>query len=304
MIRRLATLIDTLPTHWRGRRTANGPAAQSRPGVRFLDQGNTRVRLLQAGNRGPSLVFAADPPVPLELYDGLIAALQPSYRVTVLELPGFGCSLPRMGFRFSLESARDSVARVLDQLSGAPHTLVFPCVTGFIALALARTRPDLINALVLPQTPNWAGAQHWLQNRDPKGVLRTPVLGQIALALIRRKRAQNWYASALGDRSRAPEFACATIAHFDQGGCFCLASAFQDFLHDHHGLLAAVPQRTLIIAGGSDPSHRGTDFSATSELAPNSQLLKLGAVGHFPELEDSTRFVAELKQFLSPENHQ
>jgi pimeloyl-ACP methyl ester carboxylesterase len=154
------------------------------------------------------------------------------------------------------------------------------------------------DGLVLPQTPDWAGAQRWLQNRDPQQRLRTPVLGQIALALMRRRRAQDWYASALADPSLAPEFARVTVAHFDQGGCFGLASAFQDFLHDHQGSLAPVPQRTLIIAGGADRSHRGTDFAATRELVPNSQLLHMPAVGHFPELEDSAQFVSALHQFL------
>lgn len=298
MLRRLATLLDTLPTHWRARRVVRGPAARSRSGIRFVDLGNTWVRLREAGGDGPSLVFAADPPVPLELYDGLIAQLSDRYRITVLELPGFGCALPRIGYRFSLGAACSSLRQVLQPLPHGPHILVMPCVTGYVGLALARAHPELVRALILPQTPSWSEAQRWLQRRDRRGLLRTPVLGQVALALLRRRRARDWYASALGDRSRIDAFAAATLAHFDQGGCFCLASAFQDFLRDDHGLLGAVAHPALILAGTADPSHRDTDFAATRTLAPQARLVALGHVGHFPELEDPVRFAAELNAFF------
>jgi len=64
-------------------------------------------------------VFAADPPVPIELYDELIADFADRYRVTVFELPGFGCSLSRIAFRFSMSHAIDNVIGVLESLATA-----------------------------------------------------------------------------------------------------------------------------------------------------------------------------------------
>ena len=65
-------------------------------------------------------------------------------------------------------------------------------------------QPDRVRALVLPQTPDWDGAQRWLDGRDPKGLLRRPIYGQLALAALRRRRTERWYATALGDRTQAP----------------------------------------------------------------------------------------------------
>lgn len=301
MLQALAQLIDTVPTHLRSARTRRGPAARSRADLRFIDLAHCMVRMRQAGTHGPSLVFAADPPVPIELYDDLIATLQPNYRLTVLELPGFGCSLPRIGFRYSMTHAVAALEQLLDALGQGPHVLVLPCVSGFIGLQLARERPDLVRALVLPQTPDWAGARRWLHGRDPQGLLRRPLIGQIALAALRHQRIERWYASALADRSQAPRYAAATRTHFGQGACFGLASAFQDFLGDAGAAFAPIAQPTLVIWGDRDPSHAATDPEATRALLTRGRITRFAQAGHFPELEKPAEFCAELDRFIQTE---
>ena len=300
MLNAIAQAFDTVPTHWRLARTQAGPAARSRADMRFIDLGNTLIRLRQAGTRGPSLVIATDPPVPLELYDGLIASLANRYRVTAFELPGFGCSLPRVGFQLSMRSAVHAVTQLLRQLPHGPHVLALPCVTGFIALAIARAEPSLVGRLVLMQTPSWADAQLWLAGRDPNRILQRPIVGQLALAAMRNKRIRQWYRMALADQGRVDEFSDATLQNFADGGCVCLASAYQDFLQDHQGLLGPVAQDTLLVWGNADPSHRTTDFYATQALTPNNCALQLDGAGHFPELEASAAFVSALDSFLRP----
>lgn len=302
MISRLAQYVDTVPTALRLRRTQAGPAATSRAGIRFVDLGDCIVRLREAGTRGPSIVLATDPPVPLEMYDALIAALSDRYRLTVFELPGFGCSLPRMGYRFSLPSAMHAVIRLLERLPSAPHALGLPCVAAFVSLAVARARPDLVDRLLLLQAPTWQGAQRWLDGRDPKQLLRRPFLGQLGLLALRHRRARSWYETALADPGLVEPFTRATLENFDHGGCFCLASAFQDFLRNDHGLVQPVGQDTLIIWGKDDSSHRHTAMAATKELAPNSRAEFLDGVGHFPELEASGRFADLLDTFLGTES--
>jgi pimeloyl-ACP methyl ester carboxylesterase len=302
MLTALAQLLDTIPTHWRVQKTRSGVALGTRNDIRFVDLGNTIIRMRQAGLQGPSIVFAADPPVPLELYDDLISILSNRYRVTVFEMPGFGCSLPRIQHRFSMDAAVATVTRLLEQLPGGPHVLALPCVTGFISLGIARARPDLVASLILLQTPNWQGAQQWLHGRDPKHLLRTPFIGQIALATMRRKRIRQWYAGALADKSKIESFSQATLNSFDHGACFCLASGFQDFLQDHGDHVAPVNLDTLIIWGGRDPSHKLTDVQLTRELAPNSHSILFDDVGHFPELEATERFSKALDEFLSSTN--
>lgn len=299
MLRKLATLIDTVPAQLRIGRVRRGPAARSRVGLRFIDLGNCVLRLRQAGTRGPSLVIAADPPVPLELYDELLTRLGSRYRLSVFELPGFGCSLPRAGFQFSMATTQATVSALLERLPGGPHVLLFPCVAGFLAIAIAASSPQLVAGLILSQTPDWSGAQHWLNGRDPRGLLRRPLLGQLALALLKRRRIRQWYRSALATPALVEPFSIATLENFDHGGCFCLASGFQDFMRDHAGLLRPVAHRSLLLQGLADPSHRSTDWSATRALVPDSRSLALPGVGHFPELEAAAECASAIDGFVT-----
>jgi pimeloyl-ACP methyl ester carboxylesterase len=293
-----AQLVDTLPAQWRIGRMRRGAAATRRPGIRFLELDRCVVRLREAGEGARSLVFAADPPVPLERYDALIATLGPRHRISVFELPGFGCSLPRVGFRYGMAQAVDGVIRVLQSIPGAPHVLVMPCVTGFIAMRVAAQRPDLVHSLVLPQVPDWDSAQQWLAGRDPRGLLRRPLIGQLGLALLRRRRVRAWYAGALADRAAVDAYVAQTLASFDDGACFGLASAFQDFLSDASMAPMATEVPALHLWGDADRSHRDTDPQRTRLLVPNARLIRRAHCGHFPELEDPVAFAADLHDFL------
>ncbi len=78
------------------------------------------------GDGSQTLVLAADPPVVIEQYDELIQCLEDDFRVIVFEIPGFGFSLPRSGFRFDFTKVNDLVAEFLRRLALGPYLLAFP----------------------------------------------------------------------------------------------------------------------------------------------------------------------------------
>ncbi len=297
MLRYLAQSIDIVPAHLRRGAVRRGAAARSRPGIRFVDLGDCMVRLRDAGGDGPSLLLAADPPVPVERYDALLAELAGRWRAAVFEVPGFGASLPRIGFRYSLPRAVARVERLLEAVPGAPHVLVMPCVTGYVALALAARRPELVRALVLPQMPTWDDGQRWLAGRDPRHLLRRPLVGQALLHRVRRRRIADWYAAALGPQGERAAFIDDTLRHFDDGGAFPLASAFQDYLTDPAPLPSTLVAPLLLPWGDADPSHRGTDFTRIKGVARDARVMRFAGCGHFPELEDPARSRAALDEF-------
>ncbi|MDB5973876.1 MAG: alpha/beta hydrolase family protein [Nevskia sp.] len=96
--------LDTLVTPWRRARVTHGPGSRTRPDLHFMHLPGASIRYRMAGSGERCLVFCADPPVTLELYDALITALAPDFRVVVFELPAFGLSLPRLGLDFGLEA--------------------------------------------------------------------------------------------------------------------------------------------------------------------------------------------------------
>ena len=103
---RVATWIDTVVPNIRSRSIAQSSEFNSRPGIANLQLSTTLIRYRMVGDGPQTLVLAADPPVVIEQYDELIQCLKDDFRVIVFELPGFGFSLPRSGFRFDFAKAR------------------------------------------------------------------------------------------------------------------------------------------------------------------------------------------------------
>lgn len=292
-----ATWIDTLVTPRQRRLAKNSKAARSRGDIRFMDLRQATIRYRLAGQGSKTVVFAADPPVVVELYDELIALLGGRCKVVVFEMPAFGLSLPRLGLPFDIPGIAEVVGEFLHKLALGPYILSFPCVPGYTALWLAGHQPGLVEALVLSQVPDWQGELEWKRRRDPRNVLGRPVLGQLAMKLLARKRAGKWYQYALAGDRLVQRFTDATEQVFDSGARFSLASAFQK-LTPAEPAFGRVRQPGLIIWGDADRSHVHTDKDSVARYFDNARTAHLPEIGHFPELEAPERFVRELGPFL------
>jgi len=282
-----ATWLDTLPLLGQASRVAPSQALGSRQGLSFLETRGGRVRLRRAPSpRGPRLLIGTDGPNVIEHYDALLRAFEGLADVVLFEPPGTGGSAPGRGFDFTLEAFSQACGEVLTAVG--PRTLVFPCYLGFVAQQLARRTPELVQRLVLPQTPSWTDMGVWSTGVDPRRIVRRPVLGQFLVAINRRRIAQGWYRASVGDpRFQAPFNAAAREA-FDWGGCFCLASLMQGFGRSAAPDASPLPVPVAIVWGAKDRTHRRSD-PATS--LPGAQTLRFEDCGHCPELEAPERFV-------------
>lgn len=289
------TWLDTVVTPWRRARVTRGPGSRTRPDLHFMHLRRASIRYRDSGGTGCPIVFCADPPVVLELYDALMAELAADFRVIVFELPAFGLSLPRLGLSFGLEPMAERVGEFLRRLGAGPAILAFPCVPAYSALWLAGRQPELVSGLVLMQAPDWPQELQWKQGRDPRHIIGRPYLGQVLLRLLRRRRAGLWYRLALGRRELLEPFTRATECAFDHGGGFALASAFQRHLAGPEPDFGRPRQPALVVWGEADRSHPHTDRASILRYLPQARLVQLPGVGHFPELEAPQRFAAELR---------
>jgi pimeloyl-ACP methyl ester carboxylesterase len=287
--------LDTLVTPWRRARVHRGPRSRTRPDLHFMHLHSASIRYRLAGAGARTLVFCADPPVTLELYDTLIAELAADFRVVVFEMPAFGLSLPRFGLDFGLEAMAGVIREFLQHLALGPYVLAFPCVPAYSALWLAGHHPEMVRGLVLMQAPDWRQELRWKHGRDPKGILGRPYLGQILLRLLRRRRAGLWYRMALGRQDLLEPFTRTTQCAFDQGAGFSLASAFQRHLEGPEPAFGPIRQPALVVWGEADRSHRTTDRTSIRRYLPQARLVSFAEAGHFPELEAPQRFAAELR---------
>lgn len=73
-----------------------------RPGLKFIDFQNARIRVCVAGCGSVTVVFCRNPLNVIEHYDKLFELLSPHVRAVCFEALGFGFSLFNSDFRKSL----------------------------------------------------------------------------------------------------------------------------------------------------------------------------------------------------------
>ncbi len=280
-------------------RIARNEDTLSRNGMRYLEVDDALIRQRLLGDGPVTIVFTPDPPNLIEHYDAIFDLLATDFRVLCLELPGFGFSRPRRSFDFSLGGQTRVVESVLRTLDAGPYVIAFSCVSGQIGLKLASEQPDLVSHLALSQTPSWAEQMKWCRRVDPGGRLGTPLLGQLLLAIGRRKVARGWYRMATPDAGVASRFDRVAQTGFDRGAAYTLATAFQKLAVEPEPIFGSLEQSALLLWGMKDRTHRHTDRRSTLVHLPNGSYLEFEEAGHFPELEQPGRYCDALRAFLA-----
>ena len=285
MLTRLAACMDTWGAGARMKSFRDGWASKTRPDIRFHDTGVTQYRYREQGS-GQAIVFAADPPVTLEMYDALMARFATRFRVIVVEMPAMGFSAARLSYGFGFRESADDIARFLDAVAGKQAILAFSCAAGMAAADIAARRPDLVSRLALIQTTDWRGFQTWRDARDPKKILAKPFLGQLAMRKMGPARAPAWFRLSVGAEAMIEPFCACTAETLSQGAGWTLASAYQRYLAPGPSPLASPKQPMLVIWGKADRSH-GPDAAARAKnLGENVRVVEREGVGHFGDLED------------------
>ncbi len=302
MLTRLAARLDTWGAAGRLKEFRTGWPAKSREDIRFFDTGLTQYRYRERGS-GPAIVFAADPPVTLEMYDALLATFAQRFRVIVVELPAMGFSVAREGYGFGFRESADDVAAFLRGVAGERSVLAFSCAAGMAAVDIAARHAPLVSALTLIQTTDWQGFQNWKAARDPKKILEKPFLGQLAMRKMGPKRAPDWFRLATGDRAMVEPFCACAAETLRRGAGWPLASAYQRYLGPAVSPIGKPEQPILVIWGKADKSH-GPDAPARAKsLGEHVRVVEVDHVGHFGDLEDTPlayRLITEWLDGLRP----
>ncbi len=267
---------------------------------RFVEVGGARLRVVDRGCGLLTFVFTPDPPNVLEHHDSQFASFAKHGRVVGFELPGFGHSRPGPSFRYSIDENADVLAKMLDVLDVQRAVLSFPCVAGLVALEAARLVPGRVAAVVLAQTPSFEEALGWAGRVDFRGLIGTPIVGQLLVRSLRRPMAGSWYRAALPRGADRGPYLTEALNAYAAGGDYCLASALQALRHAKPPVTPVEPP-VLSIWGALDRTHRPSDPHRSLELAPRGRLVVFDDAAHFPDLERPERFEQEVLRFVRDE---
>jgi pimeloyl-ACP methyl ester carboxylesterase len=257
--------------------------------TRYVETFAGLVRIRDSGGHQRTVVIVPDGPNIIEHYSDLFERLAESHRVVCFDMPGFGFSTPSARYDHSLDAGARAVLAVLDALRIDRATLAFNCANGFYALRLAQIAPNRVTRLVLSQTPSLSSMQDWVRRVIPS-VIRMPAVGQVSAWLFRRRAASGWYRAALPRTTAVQPFEEPALRALSRGACFCLAGVVQGLAREQWSEFTGIATACTMIWGACDRSHAPTDCRTLLERVPHAEIVRFEDCGHFPDLEQPSRF--------------
>ena len=250
-----------------------------------------RVEYEQTG-AGPHLLLLHSLLTDLTVFDRILPALNQQFRVTRLNLPGYGQSMPRP--LTTVDGYADHVSAVMDSLKLPPQTHVFGNGFGaFVALLLAIRHGKRFDRLILADVV----AAFPEPARVPFRVMSEKVTAQGMNAVLD---------AAIG-RMFPPEFQVAhpeevalrkaALARADANSFSraCLALAALD-------ATAALPQitnPTLVMCGALDLTTPPALAQTLAHGIPGARYAEITGSGHCPMVEQPDQLVAKIQGFLA-----
>lgn len=241
--------------------------------------------------RGPALVFLHGLPFQRGLWDPQLSGLSDRFRAIAPDLRGFGESGIPAG-RPSVDAYASDIAALIEHLGTGPVVLVGHSMGGYVALALARLRPELLRGLVFCASRATADAAEAAANRRSVAIrLRTESPEFVADSMLPRMLASDnrdtallHSARALMEPLRADGIAQAQIALADRP--------------DSTPFLSAIACPALVVAGEKDavvPLAESGIFAAGFQ---RGRLEVVEGAGHLLAWEKPAKFNAILETWL------
>lgn len=279
----IATNIDILRARLRNKSKVKNSKTQ------IIVTSFGKIRVLDTEGNKPVLINAPDLPNVIEHHELLISQLAVNFRVICFEFPGSGLSQPNSNFDYSINNGGRLIIDILNILEIRNAIFSFSCSNAFYAIKAAELYPDRVSNLFLSQSCSISSLQKWSKKSIPT-ILTIPVIGQISNAIFEKRIAKTWYNYALPRETNNIEFKKLAADIIENGGCFCLSSLVQSLNKEINTKLKVKDINSTLIWGAKDFTHRLTNSNSILEMLPNCEIIEFENCGHFPELENSTRF--------------
>ncbi len=237
-----------------------------------------------------------------------IPALSEYGRVIAVDLPGYGRSEKSVLYPYDMTFFAATVSRLLDDLEVESAVVVGHSMGGQIAMTLALTEPERVEALVLASPAGIerfdAGEGDWLRHALTITGIRTG-----SEESIRRNLAMNFY--SWKDRWEWMVEERARLAKSDDFDYFADAvvkSVGGMLDQPTTDLLPGISVPTLIVYGQYDglipnpylhPGFTSTVMEAGAAAIPGAQLVEIRKSGHLVQIEQPEAFDRAVLQFLA-----
>ena len=255
-----------------------------------------RWRSREAPGRGDPLLFIHGHLASSASWKHVLASAGGGRPGIAVDVPGFGASDRPWPYDYSVEGEASSLEWFLDAREIHRAVLVGSSLGGAAAMLLAARRPERVAALVLVAAATAQTPIPW-----PAKVLRTPVLGELALALstrrsvalgLRRKiyaRASSVTEDAIDDAWRP-----LTIPGTRRAALAAIRTDPKRFV----GVESRISAPTLVVWGEEDRMIPAAEAPRLAARIRGARLALIPGAGHLPQREQPERFNAEVRKFL------
>jgi pimeloyl-ACP methyl ester carboxylesterase len=284
---------------------------------RYVDTARGPIHEVDYGGSGPVIVLIHGLGGSTTNWGAVGQSLSDLGAVKAVDLPGFGLSPPRSDYR--LDTHRDSVVAYLETME-APFTLIGNSTGGLLAELIAADRPDLVERLVLvsPATPpilpdprlDWPTAirlaiqatpglgsaygRHFVRTNTPEELVRKSMAmithkpGRVPMSLIEESREMARIRKGLPWAEHATARTANSIAR--------LYSRRPEYIR----MILSIEAPTLVVQGTADHIVSPTSVEWLCTLRPDWDLVHLDDTGHTPQMDAPGRFLAVVRDWLSP----
>lgn len=256
---------------------------------------NQTIHYVQAGT-GPDLVLLHGIGASVYIWRFLFPLLESKYRVTAIDLPGFGQSSKDRLADYGLDSQASRVAAMLTGIGIERAILVGSSMGGAIALWLGKTRPERFDRVITlaPATDHRLvpAAATWLSGFLP---MFGRALNRHTMKMILKR------VLARAERIDATVVNAYLKPFLEDGSSFHTFKAATTLLADRRlpYQLEGIEARVLIIYGQKDRMVPMASIVKLKSLLPHAQLLLHPQAGHHI-MEDEPTWTAEsILAFLS-----
>jgi len=268
------------------------------PGERDTLVGGVRWRSREAGveGEGDPLLFVHGLLASSAMWKRVLASAGGGRPGIAVDLPGFGGSDRPWPWDYTVEGQAGSLEAFMDARGIPRAVLVGNSLGGAATMLLAARRPDRVTALVLVDSASARTPVPW-----PVAVLRTPVLGELALALTTRTTVKiglrrRVYARASNVTREAVDDAWLPLRL--PGTRRAALKAIRTDPSRFLGLESRVSVPTLVVWGEEDRMIPVSEGRRLAREIPSARLAVIPEAGHMPQREQPEAFSRAVREFL------
>lgn len=255
------------------------------------------IRFAGCGTTGVPLLLVHGFPLDHRMWCGQLDGLGDIARVVALDLPGFGGTPPDSddGTATRMDAFADHVLALADALGFSTFVVGGLSMGGYVALAVARRRPERLSGLLLFDTRAEPDSD---EARPAREELAIRVLAQGVEGLVDEFSARLLAPRTLAERPHVVRAIGEMIRSASAVGV-AAASRGMALRPDARPHLAAIRVPTLVVGGEEDRVTPPETIEKLAAAIPGAECLIVPGAGHLAPLEEPRLVNAGLRRFLA-----